>query len=1601
MKEKVMYGPCVLILMFLQIPLLGQNLSGIYTIGTTTGGEDYNTLTAAIADLKTGTITGDVEYHLGIGTYNETIDLSDLNNGEFTVTFSGASKELTIVHPLDWIAADQSGISINNANHVILENFTLVMDDISSMQVDFEYDETRGISISGGSDITLEHLILDNSKYVHSESYFVDIASAVSLRNVEDVTIASSDMSGAGVLIYLNDYKNISIADCDFSEAQSHINEYKEANVLSDGLTISRNTFAGPFPTGRYGGPVYLFSYWSGYVGGVFTESRGANLTIEDNTMDMMVAGTDDLIGGINVNNWDGIVIRGNSIEDGSYGIRISGGTSCELTSNQIYRTTNHGIYFNIGSTVDITNNVVTSSHHSVVMRTLNDVKFRHNTISAYGTLSTITTANITNLDLRNNIFHVENTVDYEVYIGEIDNLTMDHNLFSGNANTYTMVVWRLDGGYETFFGGASLGDWQANQELYDQNSRSFNPVFAGTDDFHITDETSYRFGTFLADVAEDIDGDLRNEAIGVDVGADQNCIDGCQLSEPTLPPVISNFSPDSGSVGTRIIIFGDNFDETPDNNIVYFGATKATVVSAGTYELLVDVPAGASNKPITVLTNGLIAESNRPFQVTFESDGMIADTSFDDIVSFGINSNPLDMEVGDLDGDGLSDLVSSAYYGLKIAVQRNNSSGPGDISFEDKLDFDIAGASGDVALADFDGDGKLDIAVGYYDYAGVSIFRNVSDGNISLDSRQDFTLPGNPGFIVTGDLDADGRIDLIATDYDNNVAHILKNTSTGAGSIDFSVTNTLNTGSAPGPVAVADIDGDYVPDLVVSIENSISVLLNTGALTFAAKEEFAVGAAANNLLIGDLDRDGAQDIVVSLLGKYTVFKNSSSPGILSLASSDVSGSIANWAVLEDINGDSQQDILGMHTYGTFELFKNTSTAGAISFNTDEDTSADMFALGINSGDLDNDGEPEMLILGIHESEGDVVVFRNLGSGNSFKSFILAEQSGSATIDAINHTIEIDVEDCTDPTALIASFELSPGASVVISSGVGAVEQISGVTANDFTMPVAYTVTSEDGVSQTWIITVNADLIADNVIENVESCENYEFDGQMLTVTGQYFATYINAHGCDSLVTLNLTILEGTSEECTMVANLPSELSASRDQGDVTISWVDNSSLESRYRLQRSDDGIDWVTLSNLPADSEEYLDEGLMVGEYLYRVRAIVPQGSGYTPSAYTESVWVRIVPEESTMVNMPTDLQAEVFSDDVTLYWEDNSDIETIYRLQRSGNGADWTTVVNLPGNTTEYEDIDLEAGTYYYRIRAIAPRTGASPSAYTPELEVSVYGEEDNSVNEPTEVSLIVNGDAITVSWRDNSNLESLYRIQRSDNGGGWFTVGNLPSNTEMYEDTGLLEGEYQYRIRALTSEPGVSPSAYTVSVRDRVVPDETTIANAPMDLTAEVSDSQVTLSWIDNSHEERLYRVQRRLLGEGWSTVANLPEDSETYVDMGVVAGIYDYRVRAVSNAIQSSPYTSVLGVAVGDESARVIKTNELYAEQELSVRIYPNPVTDELRIEGLEFGESYRIVNLMGTTIQEGNATRVDVSDLSSGVYLITTSRNQTQRFIKR
>jgi hypothetical protein len=448
--------------------------------------------------------------------------------------------------------------------------------------------------------------------------------------------------------------------------------------------------------------------------------------------------------------------------------------------------------------------------------------------------------------------------------------------------------------------------------------------------------------------------------------------------------PTIMAFSPTSGSVGMSITITGTNFSAAPANNIVYFGAVRATVTTATSTYLGVIVPTGATYLPISVTVDGLTAYSRAPFIVTFPGGGSITSGSFAPKVDFSSGANPYSVAICDIDGDGKPDVALANFNSNTVSVLRNTSTS-GSTTFASKVDFVTGVQPVSVTIGDVDGDGKPDLAVGNYGSNTVSVLMNTStSGSITFASKVDLTAGASPWNVAIGDLDGDGRPDLTVGNFISNTVSVFMNTST-SGSTTFASKIDFATEVQPFGVVICDLDGDGKPDLSVGNNGSstVSVFRNTstyGSITFATKVNFATEVQPFGVAIGDVDGDGKPDLAVGnvMSNTVSVLRNTSSSGSITFASRvDLATGVQAFGVaFGDLDGDGKPDLaVGSNSSNIVSVFSNTSTSGSISFASKVDFATEVQPLSIAIGDIDGDGRPDLAVANVQSST--VSVFRN------------------------------------------------------------------------------------------------------------------------------------------------------------------------------------------------------------------------------------------------------------------------------------------------------------------------------------------------------------------------------------------------------------------------------------------------------------------------------------------------------------------------------------------------------------------------------------------------------------------------------------------------
>jgi hypothetical protein len=349
-----------------------------------------------------------------------------------------------------------------------------------------------------------------------------------------------------------------------------------------------------------------------------------------------------------------------------------------------------------------------------------------------------------------------------------------------------------------------------------------------------------------------------------------------------SVVPVITSFNPTVATVGSSVTVSGTNFSPVAASNIVYFGAVRAFVTAASSNLLTATVPVGATHAPITVTVGGLTAATRTDFTPTFLSGMPISMASFSPRVNLGAGDGPTGTAIADFDGDGKPDIAVTDDYGHTLSLYWNISvAGTLDTgSFAPRVELPASPAEYSpymLGTGDVDGDGKLDLITTDVGGNTVSVYRNQSaPGSLSSNSFApfvSFATGAGPRSVALVDLDADGRPEIVTANYDSSTVSILRNTGvTGQiSSNSFAPRFDLPAGAGAHGLAVADLDGNGRPDLATAnaVGASLSLFRNIGSGPIAS-DSFAPAVNipgpdhAHFVRAADLDADGRAELLVT-----------------------------------------------------------------------------------------------------------------------------------------------------------------------------------------------------------------------------------------------------------------------------------------------------------------------------------------------------------------------------------------------------------------------------------------------------------------------------------------------------------------------------------------------------------------------------------------------------------------------------------------------------------------------------------------------------------------------------------------------------------------
>jgi tetratricopeptide (TPR) repeat protein len=257
------------------------------------------------------------------------------------------------------------------------------------------------------------------------------------------------------------------------------------------------------------------------------------------------------------------------------------------------------------------------------------------------------------------------------------------------------------------------------------------------------------------------------------------------------------------------------------------------------------------------------------------------------------VGKQPNSIVLGDFNNDGNQDFAVANFTDSTLSLFLGN--GDGTFKQATGSPFPLpATATGPIAMtsADFNSDGNLDLAMVNQTTNNVTVLLGTGNATFSLAPSSPFAVGKFPIAIASGDLNSDGHPDLVIVNQTDNTATVVL--GNGDGTFTAAANSPLATGQAPTAVAIADFNGDGIPDFAVTDPqtDSVSVYLGLGQGLFATPFQLPVGTNPTAILAASLSGASLPDVAITddppgTAGQVTV--------LLSPASlfSNVSGSVA------------------------------------------------------------------------------------------------------------------------------------------------------------------------------------------------------------------------------------------------------------------------------------------------------------------------------------------------------------------------------------------------------------------------------------------------------------------------------------------------------------------------------------------------------------------------------------------------------------------------------------------------------------------------------------------------------------------------------------
>ncbi len=316
------------------------------------------------------------------------------------------------------------------------------------------------------------------------------------------------------------------------------------------------------------------------------------------------------------------------------------------------------------------------------------------------------------------------------------------------------------------------------------------------------------------------------------------------------------------------------------------------------------------------------------------------------------------------------------------------------------------------------------------------------------------------PRSVAVADLNADGLPDLVvANEASNNVSVFL-----GRGTGGYVTKTNFLAGISPRSVAVGDVNGDGKPDLITAnfSSDTVSVLLGDGIGGFAAKTDFATGSGPASVAVGDVNGDGMSDLIVGIYaGSGLDVLLGAGNGIFSARLFAGGGISPTSVAVSDFNEDGKLDIVATNFRGSNVSMFLGNGSGSFAPGVDFQTFGNPNTVAV--GDVNGDGRPDLAVTYSNTNKVSLLLGDGSGGFSPKTDFFTGTTPRSVALGDVNRDGNLDL--------VVANFD-SNTVSVLLGDGSGGFSPKSDFGTGN--MPFSVAVADVNGDGKPDIVTANS-----------------------------------------------------------------------------------------------------------------------------------------------------------------------------------------------------------------------------------------------------------------------------------------------------------------------------------------------------------------------------------------------------------------------------------------------------------------------------------------------------------------------------------------------